>query len=763
MKSVKKMKISMKAVIIFICVCSSYVLADVENSDWTGYPPMTGMTDVIEFKGIFYGTTDSGLLSYDSDSREYEYFYKNHGLDVSDALCIAATSNEIFIGFRYDGLMRFDPESETFEPIFFPEYVDKDDVTNTIAVKDIYALNDSILYIGHSKGIDRLNISSEEIRTFSKLSSSINEDTAVNSVDVFYGKIWASTLEGLAWADLDNQNLESEEEWDSFKFARGVNCILDFVDENGDSLMYVGTNGLGLFTFDWAAKDSLYTEITSSWIFDMAKGLDSVLIAASDGLYSKTGGEWLRNPSVTLLTAVIEGSGGKMWVASSDGLKSFISSGYWGLPQMNLPRSSTLREMSFSGNDNLWIATSPRDQGGYVLRLENDEWESFSEEDGLPSFRTTSVTVDNSGLIWGTTWDEGLYTIDDKNTSSKFDDTVTLVDPDREIILQRTESSTNVFLYDVTTDSQDNIWVAGYDVGMYVLDGRLPIKAYKYNHFTFNESSSVNYIIKVFPDNEGWVWLGTWDTGLIGVYIGTDPFDTSDDVVKAVPYVDGGGGLLGSRVFAFDIDKDGYVWVGSTGGLNRITKKSDKSLKIDEMNTILGEVTIEVSSIVVDDENNKWIGTAKGLYKLNAGDVLEETYTVDNSGLLSDTILSLTIDKDGEYLWIGTFKGLNRLDISGESAGGVTQQFHMYPNPFEIWGDNSQAVFNNLKSDEPILIYTFTGELVNELDSPENGASTAVWNGRNFRDEFVASGVYFFTGVDKNGSMFKEKMVVIRR
>ena len=78
MKSVKKMKISMKAVIIFICVCSSYVLADVENSDWTGYPPMTGMTDVIEFKGIFYGTTDSGLLSYDSDSREYEYFYKNH-------------------------------------------------------------------------------------------------------------------------------------------------------------------------------------------------------------------------------------------------------------------------------------------------------------------------------------------------------------------------------------------------------------------------------------------------------------------------------------------------------------------------------------------------------------------------------------------------------------------------------------------------------------------------------------------------------------
>ena len=58
----------------------------------------------------------------------------------------------------------------------------------------------------------------------------------------------------------------------------------------------------------------------------------------------------------------------------------------------------------------------------------------------------------------------------------------------------------------------------------------------------------------------------------------------------------------------------------------------------------------------------------------------------------------------------------------------------------------------------------FNGELVNEIISDEgNESSTVVWNGNNFKGEFVGSGVYFFTGTDSNGHVFREKMVVIRR
>ena len=138
----------------------------------------------------------------------------------------------------------------------------------------------------------------------------------------------------------------------------------------------------------------------------------------------------------------------------------------------------------------------------------------------------------------------------------------------------------------------------------------------------------------------------------------------------------------------------------------------------------------------------------------------------DNSGLFSDRILSLKYDNERDILWVGTDYGLNKFSVFRPDSEEIEDQLHVYPNPFEIWGYNSRAVFTNLKPEKPVRIYTFTGELVNELipdESGESGTPVAVWTGRNLKDEFVGSGVYFFTGIDRSGRKFKEKMVIIRR
>ena len=114
------MKLRGKIIIILVCISTGKTLPAEEYPDWEGYPPMNSMTDVIEFKGNVYGTSESGVFSYNPLTREYKLFYKNHGLPEDNALAIAATSNEIFIGFKNDGLMRFDPENEIFFA-FHPE------------------------------------------------------------------------------------------------------------------------------------------------------------------------------------------------------------------------------------------------------------------------------------------------------------------------------------------------------------------------------------------------------------------------------------------------------------------------------------------------------------------------------------------------------------------------------------------------------------------------------------------------------------------
>ncbi|MFC1561154.1 two-component regulator propeller domain-containing protein [Candidatus Latescibacterota bacterium] len=756
-----------KIIIILLCLNTGKTLQAEEYPDWEGYPPMNSMTDVIEFKGNVYGTSESGIFSYNPLTREYKLFYKNHSLAENNVLSIASTTNEIFIGFKNDGLMRFDPENEIFEPILFPEYIDREDILKTIAVNDIFALSDSILYIGHSKGVDRLNLNTEELHTYTKLSLDIKEDTPVNEVKVFNSKIWACTPEGLAWADVDNQNLESEEEWDSYKFARGVNCILNFIDDNGDTTIFVGTNGRGIIAFDWVKRDTLYTEVTSSSVFSMSVGQGTCFAAAGDGLFKKSTDIWFRDSSVTPLRAVIAGSGDKMWVASAYGLKCFISSGYWGIPEMNVPMSLTFRKIDITEDNVIWAATSWRDNGGYVLRYHDDEWVSYNEEDGLPCFHTNAIFSDNRGNIWGSTWSKGVYILNDGDSPKKDDDIITLVDPEKEIIIPHDDFDPDSYRVcpDITADKYGNIWIAGWNKGAYVLEGNLPINEYKYNRFLFDEGGIFHYVRKVFPDNEGWVWLGTWNTGLICLYVGEDSYDTSDDEKKYISYEDNGSGLLGNRIEAITIDMDGYIWVGTDGGLNRITKLQGNILKVENMNGLLERETVEVLSIDIDRFNNKWIGTSTGLIKLNSLNEIEQFYDRDNSGLFSNNILSLKYDNNSDILWVGTDRGLNRLNVfrAGSDKG---EQFHVYPNPFEIWGDDSKAVFTDMKPSKPVRIYTFTGELVNELISGESGGtmgSTAVWNGRNFKSDFVGSGIYFFTGIDKNGLEFREKIVVIRR
>ncbi len=759
------MSLGKKLIIIFLFLCIEKIIWAKEYPDWEGYTSMSSMTDVIEFKGKVYGTCESGVICYDPLKEEYKLFYKNHGLETDNALSIASTSGELFIGFKDGGLMRFDPYEESFIPIIFPEYIDKEDVLKTLAVNDIYALNDSILFIGHSKGVDRLNLNTKVLSTYSKLSVNIKEYTPVNEIKIFKNKIWACTPNGLAWADADNQNLESEENWDSYQFPSGVNTIFNFIDEEtGEDSIFVGTNGDGIFSFDSVLNDTLSASEEKFIVNSIIKYFGFCYAATNKGLYRKTLNDWIYIESyIKSLKALSQGNDDVMWIATSnDGLKCFGGLGYLEIPEINGPKISTFRKIDITQDNVIWTATSERDPG-YVQKLQDGIWVCYDVEDGLPSPFTNAAIEDSHGNIWCGTWGRGVYTIYDSGTPDKDDDLITLVDPELKIILPYDDSESYVVCPDITKDRHGNIWIANWDKGVVVLEGYVPVNEYKYHNFPFDESGTVHYIRRVFCDDNGWVWLGTQTTGLIGLFADEDPYNTSDDQTK---YISPVNGLLGYLVEAVYVDKNGYVWVGTDGGLNIIELLPNNIQNVENMNYLLGENVVEVLSIEIDRFNNKWIGTSNGLIKINPSNKFVQDYNTNNSGLFSNRILSLKYDKNHDILWVGTDKGLNKFYVLGTDYDKSPEQFHVYPNPFEIWGYNSKAVFNNLKPGNPVRIYTFTGDMVNELissESDEYGTSISEWNGRNFKNEYVGSGIYFFTGVDKNGREFREKMVVIRR
>ncbi|MES2773856.1 MAG: two-component regulator propeller domain-containing protein [Bacteroidota bacterium] len=118
--------------------------------------------------------------------------------------------------------------------------------------------------------------------------------------------------------------------------------------------------------------------------------------------------------------------------------------------------------------------------------------------------------------------------------------------------------------------------------------------------------------------------------------------------------------LVNNEVTSIIQDKNGFVWLGTRGGLHRYDGYEMKLLKNDfgKGGNLLSQ-SIEV--IQNGNQDNIWIGTKSGglsSYDLKTGQINNYTNNNQNStGFNSDYILSI-LDTDSDKLFIGTWKGI---------------------------------------------------------------------------------------------------------
>ncbi|MFC1522486.1 fibronectin type III domain-containing protein [Elusimicrobiota bacterium] len=79
--------------------------------------------------------------------------------------------------------------------------------------------------------------------------------------------------------------------------------------------------------------------------------------------------------------------------------------------------------------------------------------------------------------------------------------------------------------------------------------------------------------------------------------------------------------------------------------------------------------------------------------------------------------------------------------IMQANPGGSVSDVKTYPNPFRPAKGHTLMTFSNLPATAKLKIYTFSGELVQELTS--NASGIARWDAKNSYGKKVASGVYF--------------------
>ena len=179
-----------------------------------------------------------------------------------------------------------------------------------------------------------------------------------------------------------------------------------------------------------------------------------------------------------------------------------------------------------------------------------------------------------------------------------------------------------------------------------------------FQHYTQDQGLPQPIATAIAQDTDGFIWVGTqgglarWDGYRFRVYQ-PDPKD---------PHA-----LPDNFISSLHVDVSGQLWIGtSAGGLSRYDREHDRFINYPVAAGGLSDAYIRA---IADDANKGlWIATDGGLDHLDrASNTISALHHDDraSSGLPDDRVQALLVDRQGR-LWVGTKKGLVRRDAGAD-------------------------------------------------------------------------------------------------
>lgn len=263
----------------------------------------------------------------------------------------------------------------------------------------------------------------------------------------------------------------------------------------------------------------------------------------------------------------------------------------------------------------------------------------------------------------------------------------------------------------INKDRAGNIWAGCYDGGLNRLDGYLKNAAYnkvkfinyRGGHFTSINSKS---IMSILCDNFGYIWAGTFGSGLYRI----EP--KSEKIVNYKRVPGDNKTLADDDILSLYQDRGGIIWAGTHlgEGLNKIQKKKNKFNVLKDVLPFGKRPADDVAWAVYDDGTGKvYAGTYRN--GLQIYDLKNKTLKTISAGPgernLSDNHIRAFAKDNYGNLWIGTYSGgLNKLNLK---TGIVKKYLHNPADKNSIGGDQILSIF--IDKDNTVWVASFGGGL----------------------------------------------------
>ena len=300
-------------------------------------------------------------------------------------------------------------------------------------------------------------------------------------------------------------------------------------------------------------------------------------------------------------------------------------------------------------------------------------FESYYVQDGLSDPNITAIYRDTYGFLW-------IGTSNGLNRFNGYSFTVFRSKSKNPGDLQEE------YIQCISEDYNNNLLVGTWGSGLAVFNRQKESFTHFVSDSTNENSISHDWIRVIYRDKKDRTWIGT-QNGL-NLY---DPEKKSftrylTDIHNPENPVE----LRLTSIYGIDEDNNGNLWIATWSGLIVFNPDLGRIIKIDKNHEFGLISTNRLQSVLVDRNNEVWIGTYKaGLIHLkdimitgNNIQAVREDFTIKSSGNIQNVISDLRIndltEDQNNHIWIATEMGLNYINIETHE---ILNYYHKINDP----------------------------------------------------------------------------------
>lgn len=560
----------------------------------------------------------------------------------------------------------------------------------------------------------------------------------INQSTFYNDSIFLATEDGVLSGKLSDNLLDYNnwEQFDDGTFNGDIQSITSFNNQ-----LYAAINGSGIYEYEagsWEIEPYLqslqYENITAG---------QELLVTVQQSLFQVTPAEVVTEVESDLINRphiAFQDQAGKLWIGhSQNGLisnhtntfSSYTANGPTfskGLRLNYHPASKTMHAVSggFSGS------LVPLGNEEYVNSFSEGLWTVESDllnKDITQYYENNKTYVSSHGYGLQVVQESGTILFDENNSP-----------------LQNVAAGRNVRITDIAA-SDEGIWVAnaGATQSLHLLKNDNT-----WESFSFPLVAAARYPVALEVDLLGNVWMVLNPSNGGGILV----YDRSNNRSAYLTEATNSGGLPSRSVYSIAVDRDGFVWVGtSTGaayfpnpaGVFNATVNAVKPV-FDNRFLLRDE---RVTAIEIDGGNRKWMGTENGVWLFDRfGESQVYNFNDENSPLISNVIVDLEINDQSGEVFMMTDAGIVSFR-SDATAGDVSfNKIKIFPNPVTNQF-NGQVGISGLVTDAIVKITDVAGKLI--WQSTANGGS-ATWNVRDYNGRLAATGMYLVFCITQDGT-----------